>query len=372
KKKYTELMEAVQDELDDLNIEIQNKHPQLASLVVVNPANVKEIQQLLDKRVGLLAYYVLPDETIAWWLTKDQIKVQRLPINRSTLQQETLEYRRRIQNLEPLLDQSKRLYQQLIAPFSVDINKKQVIGIVPHGNLHYLSFATLHSTEAYLIDKKPLFYLPSASILRYTLSRRGRISNRKVLALGNPDVKNPEFALPFSEQEVNSIHWNFPDTTVLTGKQATEGWLTQNINEFGIIHIASHGEFDPINPLFSALKLSPSEQYDGNLLASEIFGFQVNADLVLLSACQTGLGRISLGDDVVGLNRSFFYAGTHSIISSLWKVSDISTALLTKRFYREYKKHNKADALRKATLHVKNRYSHPGYWGAFTLAGDYQ
>ncbi len=372
KKKYTELMEAVQDELDDLNIEIQNKHPQLASLVVVNPANVKEIQQFLDKTVGLLAYYVLPGETIAWWLTKDQIQVQRLPLNRSVLQQETLEYRRRIQNLEPLLDQSKRLYQQLIAPFFADIDKKQVIGIVPHGNLHYLSFATLHSGKDYLIDKKPLFYLPSASILRYTLSRRGRISNRKVLALGNPDVKNPEFSLPFAEQEVNSIHWNYPDTTVLTGKQATERWLTQHISEFGIIHIASHGEFDPINPLFSALKLSPSEKYDGNLLASEIFGFQVNADLVLLSACQTGLGRISLGDDVVGLNRSFFYAGTHSIISSLWKVSDISTALLTKRFYREYKKHNKADALRKATLHVKNRYRHPGYWGAFTLAGDYQ
>jgi len=372
KQKYTELMDKVQDELDDLNIEIQNKHPQLASLVVVNPADVKEIQQFLDNNVGLLAYYALPEETIVWWLTKDQIQVQRMPINRAALQTEALEYRRRIQNLEPLLDQSQRLYQQLIAPFAEEIDKKQFIGIVPHGNLHYLSFATLHSGEDYLIDKKPLFYLPSASILRYTLSRRDRLSNRKVLALGNPDINNPDFALPFAEQEVNSIHWSYPDTTVLTGKQATERWLTQHIHEFGIIHIASHGEFDPINPLFSALKLSPSEQYDGNLLASEIFGFHVNADLVLLSACQTGLGRISLGDDVVGLNRSFFYAGTHSIISSLWKVSDISTALLTKRFYREYKKHNKADALRKATLHVKNRYSHPGYWGAFTLAGDYQ
>jgi len=372
KKKYTQLMNAVQDELDDLTIEIQNKYPQLASLVVVNPANVKEIQQFLDKDVGLLVYYVLPEETIAWWLTKNRIHVQRIPLNRLTLQAETLEYRRRIQNLEPLLDQSKQLYQQLIAPFAADMDKKQVIGIVPHGNLHYLSFATLHSGDAYLIDKKPLFYLPSASILRYTLSRRHRVSNKKVLALGNPDVKNPELALPFAEQEVNAIHWSFPDTTVLTGKQATEHWLTQHINEFGIIHIASHGEFDPVNPLFSALKLSPSEQYDGDLRASEIFSFHINADLVLLSACQTGLGRISLGGDVVGLNRSFFYAGTHSIISSLWKVSDISTALLTKRFYREYKKHNKADALRKAILHVKNRYSHPGYWGAFTLAGDYQ
>ena len=101
------------------------------------------------------------------------------------------------------------------------------------------------------------------------------------------------------------------------------------------------------------------------------FGLKINADLVVLSACQTGLGKVTAGDDVIGLNRAFFYAGTHTLVSSLWRVSDISTAILIKAFYRQYVSHNKADSLRTAMLHVKHRYPHPGYWGAFTLVGDY-
>jgi len=162
----------------------------------------------------------------------------------------------------------------------------------------------------------------------------------------------------------------------LTNEKATESWVAENIDRFGIIHLASHGEFDPINPLFSAIMLSGSEETedtrsDGNLEAAEVFSLKINADMVVLSACQTGLGKVTTGDDVIGLNRAFFYAGTHTVVSSLWRVSDISTAVLIKQFYRQYLTHSKADSLRLAVLHVKNRYPHPGYWGAFTLVGDY-
>ena len=87
--------------------------------------------------------------------------------------------------------------------------------------------------------------------------------------------------------------------------------------------------------------------------------------------CQTGLGKVKTGDDVIGMNRSFLYGGTHAILSSLWRVSDISTAILLKQFYRRYMSDNKAESLRRAILHVKNIYPHPGYWGAFVLTGDY-
>jgi CHAT domain-containing protein len=147
--------------------------------------------------------------------------------------------------------------------------------------------------------------------------------------------------------------------------------VVNNIEKFGIIHMASHGEFNPVNPLFSAIKLSKGEDTDGNLEAAEIFGLKINADVVVLSACQTGLGKVTGGDDVIGLNRAFFYAGTHTIVSSLWRVSDISTAVLVKQFYRQYATHSKADSLRMAILHVKQRHPHPSYWGAFTLVGDY-
>jgi CHAT domain-containing protein len=246
------------------------------------------------------------------------------------------------------------------------------LGIIPHGPSHYLSFATLFNGESFLIERYPLFYLPSASVLKFTKERRGTTKNLEVLAVGNPDLGNPALDLPFSEHEVETIRWNFPKITVLTRDKATESWIDQNISRFGIIHIASHGEFDPVNPLFSAIKLAKDQSYDGNLEAGEIFGLDIKADLVILSACQTGLGKITQGDDVVGLNRSFFYAGTHAVISSLWRVSDISTAILVKQFYRMYVKKNKAESLRLAILHVKESHSHPGYWGAFNLVGDYQ
>ncbi|HSH70752.1 MAG TPA: CHAT domain-containing protein, partial [Deferrisomatales bacterium] len=118
--------------------------------------------------------------------------------------------------------------------------------------------------------------------------------------------------------------------------------------------------------------LARAEDTDGDLRAAEVFGLEINADLVVLSACQTGVGKVTGGDDVIGLNRAFFYAGTHAIVSSLWRVSDVSTAVLMKQFYRQIGgSRGKAESLRAAMLHVKTRYPHPGYWGAFTLSGDY-
>jgi CHAT domain-containing protein len=248
----------------------------------------------------------------------------------------------------------------------------KALGIIPHGSLHYLAFATLSDGRDYVVDRQQLFYLPSASVLRYTLSRRQSSRNLKVLAIGNPDLGDRSLDLPFAEREAGTLHWSYPEVTTLVRERATESWVRDHIGEFGIIHLASHGEFDPVNPLFSAIRLAPDKKTDGKLQAEEIFGLNIKADLVVLSACQTGLGDIRGGDDVVGMNRAFIFAGTHSLLSSLWRVSDVSTAILMKQFYREYTRGDKAGSLRKAMLHVKGRYPHPGYWGAFVLTGDYQ
>ncbi|MBM4087484.1 MAG: CHAT domain-containing protein, partial [Planctomycetes bacterium] len=103
-----------------------------------------------------------------------------------------------------------------------------------------------------------------------------------------------------------------------------------------------------------------------------VTGLQTDADLVTLSACQTGLGKIESADEVIGLNRAFIYAGTRAILSSLWRVSDVSTAIMVKHFYRNYQEANKADSLRKAQLLVKRYYPHPSYWAGFVLTGDYR
>ncbi|QTA84553.1 CHAT domain-containing protein [Desulfonema magnum] len=368
---YTHALQGFRNDLENIMLEIQAENPQLASLVSVRPINAEKLLSLLEPDVGLLAYYVLPDEIFCWLVRSDSIRLFRTPVGRESLGQAILDYRRMIQNLEPLEDQSEELFKWLLTPVISGLDGVRMLGIIPHGALHYLSYATLSDQRNFLIDRFPLFYLPGASVLEYTLSKRRDDKNLKVLAIGNPDVGDAAFDLPFAEHEVESVKWNFPDITILTKEKATESWVVRNIEKFGIIHVASHGEFEPINPLFSAIKLSKDMDADGDLEAAEVFGLKINADMVVLSACQTGLGKVTRGDDVIGLNRAFFYAGAHTLVSSLWRVSDISTAILIRQFYREYVTHNKADALTRAILHVKKRYPHPGYWGAFTLVGDH-
>jgi CHAT domain-containing protein/tetratricopeptide (TPR) repeat protein/Tol biopolymer transport system component len=369
---YRETLRSLRNDLQDVMLEIQAENPQLASLVSVEPIKTDQLLGLLEPGIALLAYYVLPDEIFCWVVQREGIKLFRTHIGRDSLGQAILDFRRMIQNLEPLEEQSEQLFKYLIEPVMPALQYVRILGIIPHGSLHYLSYSVLSDRKHFLIDRFPLFYLPGASVLNYTLSKRVQEKNVNVLAIGNPDLGDAAFDLPFAEYEVDSVKWNFPNITVMTRDKATESWVIRNIGKFGIIYMASHGEFDPVNPLFSAIKLAKDMDADGNLEAAEVFGLKINADMVVLSACQTGLGKVTDGDDVIGLNRAFFYAGAHTIVSTLWRVSDLSTAILIKQFYREYVTQSKAESLRRAILHVKTSYPHPGYWGAFTLVGDYE
>ncbi len=375
RKTYGEALTQLRHDLDSAMVAIQLANPQLGSLVSVETIALPRLQALLDPGTAFISYYFAKNELFCWVIDKGGVKFKRLPLSREVLGDFILDYRRRTQNLEPVVEMSTKLYQWLVAPIAADLAGKARLCFIPHGPLHYLSFATLFDGSDYLIDRYPLFYLPSASVYEHTVARRRPVADKtrlKVLAVGNPDLGDPLLALPFAEQEVDTIHWNFPDVTVLTGKRATKQWLVANIGRFNVIHLATHGEFDPVTPLASALKLASQQEGGGDLKADEILGLTINADLVVLSACQTGLGKVTSGDDVIGLNRAFFYAGTHALISSLWRVSDIATAVEVKHFYRMYPDNTKAQSLRKAMLHVKSRFPHPGYWGAFTLVGDYQ
>jgi CHAT domain-containing protein len=372
KAMYAQALGRLRADYQDLLLDIERKRPELLSLVKVNPVTLAEVRAELEPGVVLLSYYQLADRLLCWRLERDRAKLFILPAPARELAESITSYLRMLQNLEPLEQSSRELYNRLLAQPLAGLGEVKALGIIPHGSLHYLSFATLSDGRDYLVDRQQLFYLPAASVLRYTLSRRQAGKKLRVLAIGNPDLGDRSLELPFAEREAGTLRWNYPEVTTLTRERATESWVREHISEFGIIHLASHGDFDPVNPLFSAIRLTPDKKADGKLQADEIFGLKITADLVVLSACQTGLGDIRGGDDVVGMNRAFIFAGTHSLMSSLWRVSDVSTAILMKQFYREYTRGDKAESLRKAMLHVKNRYPHPGYWGAFVLTGDYQ
>ncbi len=370
--RYAQALEKLRGDYQDLLIDIERKRPELLALMKVNPTTLDEIRKLLEPGVVLLSYYQLPERLLCWKIDRDQatLMVQNIPARE--LSAKISSYRRMLQNLEPLEKLSHELHDLLVARPLAGSGQITALGIVPHASLHYLAFATLNDGRDYLVDRQKLFYLPAASVLKYTLSRRSSVKKPQILAIGNPDLGNASLDLPFAEREAGTLRWNYPDVTTLTRERATESWVREHISEFGVIHIASHGEFDPVNPLFSAIRLTRDGKADGKLQAEEIFGLDIKADLVVLSACQTGLGDIRSGDDVVGMNRAFIFAGTHSLMSSLWRVSDVSTAIMMKQFYRGYMRYGKAESLARAMQHVKNRYPHPGYWGAFALTGDYQ
>ncbi|GAB4296841.1 MAG: hypothetical protein Fur0034_06320 [Desulfuromonadia bacterium] len=372
KEIFAKGLETLRAAYQDLLIEMERKRPDLLSLVRVEPFTVDRLQPLLEPGVVILSYYQLADRLLCWRLGRDRFDLVTIPVSEGELSDLIGRYRRMLQNLEPFEQVSMRLHELVASQPIKGIPDGTTLGIVPHGSLHYLSFATLFDGDRFLIDRHPLFHLPAASVLSHTLSRRTVVKNRKVLAIGNPDLGDPSLDLPFAEREAATLRWRYQEVTVLTRERATESWVRENISTFGVIHLASHGEFDSINPLFSSVRLARDQNNDGRLQADEVFGLDIRADLVVLSACQTGLGEITRGDDVVGMNRAFLFAGTHALLSSLWRVSDVSTAIMMKQFYREYAEREKGGALRSAMLQVRNRYPHPGYWGAFILTGDYR
>ena len=350
----------------NLTRELQQAAPDLASLVSVDVPSIGELQTQLNKDEVLIEYYGDADELYAFVLTSNSIHAKKL--DGTSLADTVKTFRQAL--LSPA-DKSfqltgKQLYRQLIQPLKPYL-KTQKLAIVPHGALHYLPFAALiPKTDNYVLDDYQIRILPSASVMRFLNSRTK--NKRYMLALGNPDLERDDLNLPGAQTEVESIGATQPNIESFFRKGASETLIKQSSSQYQRLHIASHGVFYPDNPMQSSLLLAKDESNDGNLTVSEIYDLDLNADLVTLSACETGLGKITNGDDVIGLNRGFLYAGANTIISSLWQVSDSATADLMTLFYQNSGS-DKREALHSAQLSVKQKYPHPYYWAAFQLTG---
>ena len=356
---------------DEAILELKRHNPGLSSFVSVDPLQQSDVEQLLEPGVGLLSYMLTKEKSFVWVLQRTGTTFHEIPVSETAVVNIVTRYRQAVQHLEPVDDELKQLYSILIQPIKPKLRELNYIGIIPDGPLHFLSFAALKDEESYLVDQFPIFYSPSASVLKFTFAKRQQEKATKVLAVGNPDLGNYNYDLPLAELEAQSIRWNYPDMDILTGRKATKEWFVDNISNYGIIHLAAHGEFDEFNPLFSSLWLASERADNRRLTVSEVFGLEINADLVTLSACQTGLGKLEAGE-LIGLNRAFIYAGTHALVSALWRVDDLSTSVMMKHFYRNYVTLDKAKSLRRAQLIVKKEFPHPSYWAGFSLVGDYQ
>ena len=351
-----------------LKKDLQEKAPELATLVSVTTPDTAEIQSKIKDDETLLEYYCAGKDWYVFILTAKTITAQKLPS--ADLEKNINALRKTITTLNmPEFNQSSRtLYHQIFSLAAPAIKTKKLI-IVPHGSLHYLPFAALSDGSDYLIDKFSIRMLPSASVLNF-LTGRTKQARRGALILGNPKLDDPKYDLKFAQDEALAIGRIIPESKVLLRSEASKTNLQKFESNYSIIHLAVHGVFDPDKPLNSALLLAADRNNDGLLRAGDLYDLSLPADLVTLSACETALGKVATGDDVVGFTRGFLYAGAHSLISSLWQVDDEATSDLMVNFYNNLSKMNKDEALQQAQLKVKKQYPQPYYWAAFLLTGS--
>lgn len=346
---------------------LQSTQPELASLISVSAPKLAELQQRLPADETLLEYYGNDDQLYVFLLTRQGVGAIKLDgkgladaVNQfrtALTQPDSSAYR----------TESMALYARLIAPVEKQLRTKNIT-LVAHGALHYLPFTALSNGKEYLIDRFAIRVLPSASVLAF-IGKPHQATN-SLLAIGNPDLKDASLDLPGAQVEATTIAQHQAGAHLLLRDKATETAIKRYGGNYRYLHFASHGMFDPDKPLESGLLLAADKENDGTLTVGELYNLNLNADLVTLSACETALGKISNGDDVVGFTRGFLFAGANSIVSSLWKVDDKATSELIQGFYRQLNANqNKRDALRLAQLQAKQNRSHPYYWAAFQITG---
>jgi CHAT domain-containing protein/tetratricopeptide (TPR) repeat protein len=280
----------------------------------------------------------------------------------------------------PKLQQS---YQLLIQPIAdlLPTDPNAPVIFIPHKSLFLVPFVALQDpTGQYLIEKHTILTAPAIQILQLTRQSRQKVrqlSLQNNLVVGNPTM--PKIGtpprqldpLPGSEREAITIA-QLLKTQPITGSQATKASITPQMLKARIIHLATHGLLNEVKrgELPGAIALGSSGNDNGLLTSSEILDLKLNAELVVLSACNTGRGKLT-GDGVLGLSRALISAGVPSIIVSLWLVPDDSTAELMAEFYRQLQQNpNKAQALRQAMLITIKMRPNPQDWGAFTLIGE--
>jgi len=289
-------------------------------------------------------------------------------------------------------EEAGRLFDLLLAPASAELAGRDRLVVVPDGELWELPFQALRMRDGrYLADTAAVVYAPSLTAfdaLRAGPPEHGPATPRSdLLALGNPTpprgVPLALPPLPQAARQVQALAAFFPPDrrSVLVGDAATESAAKREAGGYRMIHLAAHGIVDDVSPMYSWLALapSPSGEDDGRLEAREVINLPLRADLTVLSACETGRGRVASGEGVIGLSWAFLVAGSANVLVSQWRVDADSTERLVMEFYRAVggrtaaaRPVDFASALRAAMLKVREdpAYRHPFYWAAFRLVGS--
>lgn len=370
------------------------------------PSTLRDVQKSLRPDTTILEYVLDDPASFCLYVTHRHAGVVSLPASRAELDRLVSLYRRQVGIRAAAVPASRALYAELIKPLPAQALAPRLI-VVPDGPLHLIPFdALVDGSGHYLLETRVVTYAPSATVLRLVENDKAvntnpiaflgvggveyRVSAADAAPVGKPvpngaeSVSNPFDPkaeplrdLPGSVDEVRAAGKIFGSSSVLLlGHDATDAaFKAEPLNRFKIIHIAAHGIATPVFPDRSALVLAedPVHHDDGLLQARDIRQLHLNAELVTLSACDTGAGRLEGEEGIESIERAFLFAGARSVLASLWTASDIYTTDLMESFYRNLAAgQDEAEALRNAKLTLLTEYRRqatPFYWAGFTLVG---
>lgn len=415
-RKLQEDLRDLSRQREQLDADIRSRNRRYAGIRYPVPLDLAQIQSLLpDDETALLEYALGETRSTLFVVTRKEISTYELPAAaviaervkrlRTALERESLLSRREY------LDMGYQLYRDLLQPAAGALAGKSNLLIVPDRALYYVPFEALLTEPAgegfykdlpYLLRQHSIAYVPSASVLASLREPRQEPvpAERKQVAAfapfataesgtaiaggirkaaSGPGLSPWSFEpLPASRLEISKITDLYPGESLsFIGSAANEDAVMRNPAVLGArrLHFATHAEIDEQFPERSALVLAERAGEAGFLDVPEIFNLKLSADLAVLSACQTGLGKEVTGEGLMGLSRAFFYAGVPSLVVSLWNVVDGPTPDLMLDFYRGLDElGNKARALQAAKLAMisRGKYAHPSYWAPFILLGEPQ
>ncbi len=401
-----QLLDTLEEEEQKLAL-INNVSAPTGRLSLERPADIRKVQQTLRPDEFVLEYVLDEPRSFCLAFSKTDTSITALA-GRKQIEDLTDHYLAQIKSMQPGSEASKQLYAALIGPLPHEADKPRII-IVPDGKLHLLPFESLRDGQGrYLLLSSVITYAPSATVLRALRSgpRRSaaarnflgvgdvtyephgtllaRVANSSSLSgkvlRGLYDLAGVHLQdLPQTREEVQAAEREIgpKNSVLLMGDDATETeFKAQPLDEFKIIHLAVHSIASTRYPERSALVLArdPRAQDDGLLQVREIAKLKLNADLVTLSACETGIGKLQGEEGVTNLVQAFLLAGAKAVVASLWAAEDNYTTDLMDQFYRHLaQKEPKATALRQAKLDLLTKYADkvpPFYWAGFIIVGD--
>lgn len=392
-------------EFEDFQIRLYAAYPGLkVQRGEMKPISLEEAGKLLpDNQSALLEYVVTDDKSFLFVLTKEakqpavSLKVYSIDIKQKDLAQKTESFRSKLAKGDLDFPQSARdLYNLLLKPAEAQIKNKTNLIIVPDASLWDLPFQALQPAQnRYLIETSAVSYAPSLTALREMTKKNQskQTSSANLIAFGNPIVGKETSErikqvfmgeklspLPEAERLVNSLKqmYGAGRSKIYIGADAKEEIAKTETSKYRILQFSAHGILNDVNPMYSHIVLSQSkdtDKEDGLLEAWEMKDLNLNADMVILSACETARGRFGSGEGVIGMSWALFIAGAPTTVVSQWKVESSSTTELMLEFHRQLltgKGISKAEALKRASLKLlkNNQYKHPSYWAAFVIVGD--